>query len=235
MSKLKAFTLIELLIVVAIIAILAAIAVPNFLEAQTRSKVSRVKSDQRTLATAIEAYAVDYNLPPPASGEATSFVNGTPGSAIRFGSSIITGTLGPWITTPIAYTSTFLLQDVFVKDGDFNGDFEPIFSYHSYEYRWGSRGDLDPDQGEGSNEDLTGNQFLRLYGRWRLISIGPDASYNNNEFGNGVVAAGAGPIGVGLPYDPTNGTVSSGTIIRSQNGEPTDWKLASESELASEQ
>ncbi len=59
--KQGAFTLIELLIVVAIIAILAAIAVPNFLEAQTRAKVSRAKSDMRTLATALESYYVDNN------------------------------------------------------------------------------------------------------------------------------------------------------------------------------
>src|SRR6187401_145832 len=59
MPKSNAFTLIELLIVVAIIAILAAIAVPNFIEAQTRSKVARVKSDMRTLGVAFEAYRVD--------------------------------------------------------------------------------------------------------------------------------------------------------------------------------
>jgi type II secretion system protein G len=60
----KGFTLIELLIVVAIIAILAAIAVPNFLEAQTRSKVSRVKSDIRSLITGLKSYIVDYNAYP---------------------------------------------------------------------------------------------------------------------------------------------------------------------------
>src|SRR5512138_2972355 len=65
MPKLKAFTLIELLIVVAIIAILAAIAVPNFLEAQIRSKVSRVKADMRSVATAMEAYTTDFNRYPP--------------------------------------------------------------------------------------------------------------------------------------------------------------------------
>ena len=54
-----AFTLIQLLIVVAIIAILAAIAVPNFLEAQVRAKTARVKADMRTLATGMESYAVD--------------------------------------------------------------------------------------------------------------------------------------------------------------------------------
>jgi len=60
----KAFTLIELLIVVAIIAILAAIAVPNFLEAQTRAKVSRTVSDMRSIATAVEAYIIDNNNVP---------------------------------------------------------------------------------------------------------------------------------------------------------------------------
>ena len=59
--KFKGFTLIELLIVVAIIAILAAIAVPNFLEAQIRSKVSKAKTDMRTMATGLEAYFVDQN------------------------------------------------------------------------------------------------------------------------------------------------------------------------------
>jgi prepilin-type N-terminal cleavage/methylation domain-containing protein len=69
----RAFTLIELLIVVAIIAILALIAVPNFLEAQIRSKAARAKSDLRSLATALEAYRVDANGYPPAMGNAMYF------------------------------------------------------------------------------------------------------------------------------------------------------------------
>ena len=51
----KAFTLIELLIVVAIISELAAIAVPNSLESRTRAKVCRAKADMRSLAIAIQA------------------------------------------------------------------------------------------------------------------------------------------------------------------------------------
>jgi prepilin-type N-terminal cleavage/methylation domain-containing protein len=104
----SAFTLIELLIVVAIIAVLAAIAVPNFLEAQIRAKVARCKADMRTLATALESYHVDNGRYP------ETYVNAR------------------WerffpLTTPIAYLST-VPEDLFhPKDeqGDVGIDWGP--------------------------------------------------------------------------------------------------------------
>lgn len=103
-----AFTLIELLIVVAIISILAAIAVPNFLEAQIRAKVSRVKADMRTIATALETYHVDNNRYP------ETFV------------------MARWerfrpLTTPIAYI-TSVPNDIFhkqVEEGEVGIDWGP--------------------------------------------------------------------------------------------------------------
>ena len=58
------FTLIELLIVIAIILILISIALPNFMEAQLRSKYVRVKSEHRSLATALEMYRLDHRKYP---------------------------------------------------------------------------------------------------------------------------------------------------------------------------
>jgi general secretion pathway protein G len=54
-----AFSLIELLIVVAILSLLTAIGVINFQMAQVRAKVTRVGSDMRTIAMALESYRVD--------------------------------------------------------------------------------------------------------------------------------------------------------------------------------
>jgi len=64
----RAFTLIELAVVVAVLAILSLIAVPHFLEAQVRSKVSRARADLRTIHTALEAYAADANMYPVGAG-----------------------------------------------------------------------------------------------------------------------------------------------------------------------
>jgi type II secretion system protein G len=64
----KGFTLIELLIVVAIIGIIVAIAIPNLLNAIQRAKQKKSMGDMRSIATAVEAYSVDFNRYPPPAG-----------------------------------------------------------------------------------------------------------------------------------------------------------------------
>lgn len=55
------FTLVEIMIVVAIIALLAAIAVPNFLRARKRSQATRILEDLRLIDSAIDQYAIETN------------------------------------------------------------------------------------------------------------------------------------------------------------------------------
>ena len=64
------FTLVEIMIVVAIIALLAAIAVPNFLRARKRSQATRILEDLRMIDSAIDQYAIETNK---TSGNAVSW------------------------------------------------------------------------------------------------------------------------------------------------------------------
>ena len=57
----RAFTLIELMIVIAIIAILAAILIPNFIHARAESQTAACEGNEKQIATAMEEYAVDNN------------------------------------------------------------------------------------------------------------------------------------------------------------------------------
>ena len=149
----KCFTLIELLIVVAIIAILAAIAVPNFLEAQVRSKAGRVAADQRVVVLAVELYRVDNNAYPPHTD--------TIRDVTRF-------------TTPIAYVSS-IPRDPFADKS------EPIFAFYGPYYGYEGLEDIfffrKPDWGGGewlARQVGAGKRYL-------TISLGPDGTDNIAE------------------------------------------------------
>ena len=66
------FTLVEIMIVVAIIALLAAIAVPNFLRARKRSQATRILEDLRMIDSATDQYAIENNK---TSGFAANFTD----------------------------------------------------------------------------------------------------------------------------------------------------------------
>ncbi len=65
------------MIVIAIIAILAAILIPNFLHARAESQTAACEGNEKQIATALEEYAVDNNGSYGAGGAVTSALLGT--------------------------------------------------------------------------------------------------------------------------------------------------------------
>jgi prepilin-type N-terminal cleavage/methylation domain-containing protein len=190
-----AFTLIELLIVVAVIAILAAIAVPNFLEAQARAKISREMNDMRVIATGLESYAVDFGRYPPHGEVLNANTNPSPPifPATQAGLTTVEF-VSPMLTTPIAYLNEYP-QDPFLKRQE--GEIMRAYGYINSE----QMRDIMISKNIPFLTEQAG-KLIDTHGYWRLYAAGPDGI--------------KGDAKVGIPYDPTNGTFSRGDIVRSQ-------------------
>ena len=190
----QGFTLIELLIVVAIIGILSAIAVPNFLNAQIRSKVAATVSNMKTIITANEMYRLDYN----------TFLPFLDTSAVVEG--CIGGLKG--LTTPIAYLPWSAMTDPFASKYE-SGMLDQMEYDKTVDYApsLGTRGYLDKEifqTQEGLYYGIRADSFM-------LESVGPDSRYSvfpSENFSKGI------PFKFFWIYDASNGLCSQGDIVR---------------------
>ncbi len=189
MVEKKAFTLIELLIVVAIIGILAAIAVPNFLNAQIRAKISRVKADLRSIQTAIEMYSVDHGREIRDTREIPDYY----GNALHVWSQL---------TTPVSFISPSAFMDPFIPElnphsSGAAGEAVRVGTYQYHNIKYWRENNLG---GMAELADPTARYYVR--------SAGPDRWYIRHPM----------RLMDWMAYDPSNGLKSIGDIILSDKG-----------------
>lgn len=183
-SRLFAFTLIELLIVVAIIGILAAIAIPNFTSAQTRAKVARAYADMRSISTALESYRVHHGTYPADGDDFPQFDPSQYDTAARLSV----------LTTPIAYMSNLPSDPFHTSYIEFPPEtgIQLLFPGNPpHTYIYSTYGSYGGDERQPPNNGKPDN-----YG---LSSLGPNRTFN--AF-----------IGYPIIYDMSNGVVSDGDI-----------------------
>jgi prepilin-type N-terminal cleavage/methylation domain-containing protein len=239
----RGFTLIELLTIVAVVAILAGIAVPNFLDAQVRSKVAASVDEMHTLGGALEAYWIEQRAYPPNLVKmvvAPAEPGGRPGVVgsrrielegnrrLCETSETAVTRMGPTASAPagfdfsVAYNGAALIRLTtpmayvahLPEDRFFSRGWGPAFSYR-----------LPAIGGASTTTSLTFNlSDMRPYGYFNFTEIAPDGlplagfgrtvTYVITSFGPDIRDSFTdATIPFPAYYDPTNGTMSGGDLI----------------------
>jgi len=215
-ARRRAFTLIELLIVTAILGILGAIAVPNFLQARLRAQTAKTNGDMDAVAKAVMMFRLDQNHFPPATDNlGESYVSGKVDfmyieEFVTFQTSKA-GTPVACLTSPIPYLSQAPL-DPFSND--------PVLPYG---YAGGRIGYIitsfgpDRDQNEGIN-DLNHRGDIDEPTAF-LLADGEETEYSLMASFMGTSTRQQSPARLrnylqARTYDPSNGLVSNGDLWR---------------------
>ena len=187
-SLVFAFSLIEILIVVSILSILAAIAIPNMMNARLRVEVARVNADLNGCAIAIEQYAIDYGKYPYYNNEADE-VSALSAASITY--------LPVTLTTPNGYL-TQLPFDPFPPSYYSGSDVES--KPHHYKYVHGYDQIYLNQQFIGSHIQLHFQHYSGSHGAvlWQVWSLGPDRVVAHD----------------GIQYHSSNGLLSYGDLSR---------------------
>jgi len=170
-------------------------------EAKTRSKVSRVKADMRTLATAIESFYIDHNrysagrklIHAGYDVKSLESVGIAHLSTVDPGRPDANGQMSQnkydWgLSTPISYIRQALIHD----------PFSPLKPKNPYIYH-------------------TGQPQKRTQWHWIIISAGPDGDYDFDPIK--IYKQFPSPEAMAaLIYDPSNGSVSGGDLLRTEKG-----------------
>jgi type II secretory pathway pseudopilin PulG len=222
------FTLVEMVIVVVVTVILLVVAVGRFGNAERYAKLARVQLGQRSLATAVESYSIDWAGYPLSAYPTKNAAAGE----MTFRAFAI-------LTTPVAYV-TYIEVDEYAEraargksNGWRNGSQDPFIFY------------------SGNALDTSASQPTSLRNFWILVSVGPDGRNDMSVDGTDPVAApdpvrtpysldpcdiavmlkggttvqaptsvraADGGAWTDVAYDPSNGTYSKGDILKFNSG-----------------
>lgn len=241
----KGLTFFEFLIIGSLIALIVLVFYPNnFIGIDRRSRVSGVKSDQRSLATGLEAYYVDQNTYPPYIHEGGEFIMGghltTPVGYLtglfvdrfkykeynnifhllwgEYGALVIFSLTGMIF---LAYVLHSKRPDIWDDKKIISHIFKPgiiliiLFIFFSVMKRENFDG-YNKIKPEWKDKDR-GFRYYTDGNGWIVISVGPDGDYDFDPvkyYNSSIIQPSYELLCIAVTYDPTNGTISNGDVYR---------------------